>query len=218
VSVLRFSAPDVAGYVTSVNSEEMMTKKLIAVAAILLGSGIAHAQDLPPSARKALDKRFPHWHFRPSHIPNPCDIPGEQRPSFKPVSKCNLNGDGIPDYVVAITKGRNSSLVEYFIALVSNGLRYDLNLFDTARIHEGAGQRMFMVISAGDTMAIFGDGDTLVYNYSTSFGHNGITFPTDAIEIYPECEGRWKEVMAYGFIFIRGRFRMFSAADKSTAL
>ena len=103
--------------------------------------------------------------------------------------------------------------MEYFIALVSNGKRYEVNLLDTARIHEGAGERMFTVIPAGNTMAIFGDGDTLIYNFSSSFGHEGITFPTDAIEIYPECEGRWKEFMAYGFVFIRGRFRMFSAGD-----
>ena len=190
-----------------------MTAKVILIATILASGGLLHSQELPASARHALDMRFPRWQFRPIHIPNPCDIFGEPRPVFKPVSICNLNGDEISDYLVAITKGRDSNLVEYFIALVSNGKRYDLNLLDTARIHEGAGERMFTVIPAGNTMSIFGDDDTLVYNYSTSFGRKGITFPTDAIEIYPECEGRWKEIEAYGFVFVKGRFRMFSAAD-----
>jgi hypothetical protein len=114
--------------------------------------------------------------------------------------------------MVAITTGKDSNLVEFFVALVSSGKRYDLNLFDTARIYQGGGERMFTVIPAGDTMAIFGD-DTLVYNYGKSLGHDGITFPSDAIYIYPECEGHWKAIMAYGFVFIKGRFRMFSAAD-----
>jgi len=114
--------------------------------------------------------------------------------------------------MVAITTGRDSNLVEYFVALISNGKRYDLNLLDSARVYHGAGERIFTVIPAGDTMAVFGD-DTLVYNYGTSLGHDGITFPTDVIEIDSECGGYYKPVEAMGFVFVRGRLRAFSAAD-----
>ena len=182
------------------------------VVCVLASIGMLQSQPLPPSARHELDKRFPHWQIRPNYIPSPCDQPGSPRSNFKPVSKCNLNGDGIPDYMVTITTGKESNLVEYFVALVSKGKRYEINLFDSVRVHQGAGERVCTVIPASDTTAAFGS-DTLVYNYGKSVGHSGITFPTDVVEIYAECDGRWKEADAWGFVFIRGRFRMFSAAD-----
>ena len=189
-----------------------MTAKVILIATILTGAGILHSQHLPPSARHALDQRFSTWHFHPNHIPNPCDVLGRARPSFNPLSQCNLNADGIPDYVVAITTGRDSNLVEYFVALVSNGKGFEPNLSDSTGIYQGAGELRLTVIPAGDTMAIFGD-EQDISDYGKFASDGGITFPTDAVEIYAECEGRWKKNEALGFVFIKGRFRMFSAAD-----
>jgi len=194
-----------------------MKAKVILIAAIVVGAGILHSQDLPPSARHALNQRFSHWSFRPSHIPNPCDIPGEPRPSFKPVSKCNLNGDGIPDYLVAITKGRDSNIVEYFIALVSSSDSYSLFLLDSAKINQGAGERNVEVMPSGLPLNFFG-GDEEISNYGRvkkggEVGEDQIAFPTDAIEIYPECEAHWKEAPMFASIFIKGRFVSFMVSD-----
>ena len=189
-----------------------MKAKVTLIAAILVGTGILHSQDLPASARHALDQRFSDWTFRPNHIPNPCDQYGIDRTSFPAVQKCNLNGDGIPDFVVAITTGHDSSSVEYFLALVSNGSNYELNELDTVKRCEGGGEKFLEVVAAGTEVAFFSNSD-IIMAHGRMASEDTIILPTDVIQIYPACESHWKEVEAYGYVFIDGKIVTFSAAD-----
>jgi len=189
-----------------------MKPKVILVTAILVGTGILHSQDLPASARHAIDQRFLDWTFRPNHIPNPCDQYGSDQTSFPAVQKCNLNGDGIPDYVVALTRGHDSSSVEYFLALVSKGSNYELNVLDTVKHYEGGGEKVLAVVAAGTEVAFFSNAD-IIMAHGRMASEDTIILPTDVIQIYPACESHWKEVEAYGYVFIDGKIVMFSAAD-----
>jgi len=171
-----------------------------------------YAQVLPIAARKAIDARFPDWNFRPNHIPNPCDQYGSDQSSFPPVRKCNLNGDDTPDFVVAITRGNDSSSVEYFLALVSEGSKYELNVLDTVKHFEGGGEKFLAVVTAGTEVAFFSNAD-IIMAHGRMASEDTIILPTDVIQIYPACESKWKEVEAYGYVFIEGKLVVFSAAD-----
>jgi hypothetical protein len=81
---------------------------------VLLGK-----DEIPQSVKSVLNKQFPDWHIRPNYYPNPCDSNGTDTTSFDPQGECDLNGDDIPDYVLAIITGNDSNLVEYFVAAVS---------------------------------------------------------------------------------------------------
>ena len=189
-----------------------MRVKFILIAAILVGARILHSQDLPASARHALNQRFSDWAFRPNHIPNPCDQYGSDQTSFPAVQKCNLNGDGIPDYAVVVTRGHDSASVEYFLALVSKGRNYELNVLDTVRHYEGGGEKLLAVVAAGTEVAFFSNAD-IITAHGRMASEDTIILPTDVIQIYPACESHWKEVEAYGYVFIDGKIVTFNAAD-----
>ena len=189
-----------------------MAKIPIIVVCVLASIGTLQSQSLPPSARHALDQRFSHWSFRRTHIPNPCDQYGVDQTSFPAVQKCNLNGDGIPDYVVAVTRGHDSSSVEYYLALVSKGNDYDLDLLDSVKHNEGGGEKFLAVVAAGTEVAFFSNSD-IIMAHGRMASEDTIILPTDVIQIYPACESHWKEVEAYGYVFIDGKIVTFSAAD-----
>ncbi|HXX64609.1 MAG TPA: hypothetical protein VEO56_12510 [Bacteroidota bacterium] len=130
--------------------------KMILIAAILASTGLLHSQDLPIAAKKAIDARFSHWALRPKHIPNPCDQFGIDRSSFPPIQECNLNGDGKPDYAVAVTLESDSFSIEYFLALTSNGDEYGLNVFDSIKHNEGSGGKLLEVVQARWRRSLFG--------------------------------------------------------------
>lgn len=181
--------------------------------ALLFGVGCMISQELPRSARKAIDNRFAKWASRPAHLTNPCDVPGRVPLLVSPVCRCNLNGDGIPDYAVALTTGRDSSDVEYFVALVSNKKRYDLFIIDSARSYQGAGERLFKVILAGDSTTCIEPEPEIARNGKLVDEGQMIVFSTDALEVLPGCEATYKAVEIDAYVMINGRLLSFSAAD-----
>lgn len=191
-----------------------MAKISVIAVCVLLSIVTLQSQSLPPSARRALDKRFLHWTFSRNHIPNRCDQDGSDRSPFPAVQKCNLNEDKITDFGIAITTGKGSNLIEYFLALVSNGPRYDLYMIDSARIHQGAGERLLVVVHAGDSTACFGGDQTELLKY----GHSNVDgemliFPTDALRVLPRCEGWYKEIDSDEYVYVKGRLLSFSTGE-----
>lgn len=191
-----------------------MKVKVILIAAVLMGTGILHSQDLPPSARHALDKRFANWTFRPNHIPNPCDQYGTDRTSFPAVQECNLNEDNIPDFGVGITTGKDSHLIEYFLAIVSNGANYEIFLIDSAKALQGAGHRLLVVVHAGDSTASFGGDEVelLKYGHLNADGEM-LIFPTDALRVLPGCESWYKEIESNEYVYVKGRLLWFCTGE-----
>ena len=173
----------------------------------------ASAQELPSKAHEALSARFKHWTFRPAHLPSPCDAPDRQAILLSAVQKCDLNRDRTTDYAVAVTTGKDSEMVEYFLALVSRGDSYDVFIIDSARNYLGAGERLLRIIRAGDSTAFFGDEDEVAKHGKLVNRDRMIVFPTDALEISPGCEVHYSGLEYDVYVFIRGRFLNFAAAD-----
>jgi hypothetical protein len=191
---------------------------LLTVSAILAGliaMAVAETQfqSVPDHAAAQIDKRYPGWSYRPVHLPNPCDLPKHKGPTFRAITICNLNGDSTPDFIVAIVTRKDSVIAEYFLAVISSGSDFSLLPLDSAVAHEGLGERSIVCCPAGDTVACFTD-DSLV----TQYGHNVLdenhwVFPTDVIEIMPECEAHWKEVEIDAYVLIGQSILKFSGAD-----
>ena len=197
------------------HSTSKVLMRLISFVGLLLVFGfLTQAQEIPKTAKDSLDIRFPGWNIRPNHIPNPCDQYGSPAPSFRALAECNLNDDGVPDYSLAITTGHDSTLNEYFLALVSTGSTYGVFVLTSSAAFHGVGERYFYIIHAGDTASCFCPDDSVIQNYGHAIiSQDQITFPTDAIQINPACGANWKEVEADGYVFIRGQFLSYSAAD-----
>jgi hypothetical protein len=109
--------------------------------------------------------------------------------------------------------GKDSQLVEYFIALVARGKSYDVFVIDSARSYLGAGERLFQIIPAGDSTACFGEDDETVKYGKLVDDNMMIVFPTDALEVSPGCEAHYGRLEYDVYILIGGRFLTFSAAD-----
>ncbi len=190
-------------------------RSILVLSMLLFPLVLMGKDEIPLSVKNAINKQFPDWKIRPNYFPNPCDSSRTDTTSFEPQGECDLNGDDIPDYVLAITTGNDSNLVEYFIAVISNDQDYKVFTLTSAAAFHGAGERHFNVIEAGNGTALFlSDGDTVVYRYAKSVPDStDVVFPTDIILIYPMCEDIWKEVEVIGFVFINNRFYSFGAAD-----
>ena len=122
-------------------------------------------------------------------------------------------GTAQPDYAIAITTGRDSQLVEYFIALVSDGQSYDAFVIDSARIYSGAGERLYRVVSAGDSTSFFDGSDEIVRHGKLVDSDMMIVFTTDALEVSPGCEAHYGRLEYDVYVLIGGRFLTFAAAD-----
>jgi len=183
------------------------------ILAVALCTANARNQDLPAAARNALDTRFSHWHFRPAHIPSPCDTQSANPVLLTAVQKCNLNDDQTPDYAVVVTTGDDLQMMEYFLALVSNSDSFDVFVIDSARNHFGAGERLLQIVHAGDSTAFFDDEEEVARYGKLVDDNMMIVFPTDALETSPGCEAHYGRLEYDVYVFIRGRFLSFGAAD-----
>jgi hypothetical protein len=174
---------------------------------------LSYSQEMPKPIQSILDKQFPNWQIRPNHLPNPCDQYGPPNPALKFQYQCDLNSDKIPDYALVIIVGKDSALVEYFVAIVSIHSSYKVFVLDSAAAFDGAGERSLYVIKAGSPTNCFSE-DSEVLKYAKA-GPNSdeVTFPMDLIEISPLCEADWKEIEIHDYIYINGHFVYFMAAD-----
>jgi hypothetical protein len=106
--------------------------------------------------------------------------------------------------------------VEYFVALVSHGRGYQAFLLDSSRAFHGAGERQLALIVAGDTTPCFiGPEDTVLQRHGKKVSEEFdlMAFPTDAVTISAACEGHYKEIQSWAYIFVEDTFFSFSTAD-----
>jgi hypothetical protein len=124
--------------------------------------------------------------------------------------KCFLNNDTIGDYAIALTTGKDSSLIEYFVALVSHDEAYSVFILDSNKAQIGACERYLFITPAGKKMNIFGDYDGELYSYGEMDSNKVyIKFPTDCVLLQPIGGG----TLYSNFVFINGRFIEISSAD-----
>jgi hypothetical protein len=192
-----------------------MIPTLLAAFACL--SSFSFAQPIPEHVRAFLDNHFHGWRINEYSLPSGC-IEGEWaklNPAVKSFYRCNLNEDKNPDYAIRLVTGRDSTLFEYFIALVSNAISCDLFVLDSCGAYKGAGHRYLLLLQAGHDTPIFGGDDTPeLWKYARK-GKNqqAYTFPVDAVVLEPICESYYKAVSVSGYVYIRNRFYEFSGAD-----
>jgi hypothetical protein len=101
---------------------------------------INYKDQLPSGVRRLVDKAFGRWNFQKYRA--------DCVPETPPFSKCNLNGDSLPDYALDITAENDSALQEYFITFVSIDSGYTLFVLDTVS-QEWVGNCYLEIFRAG---------------------------------------------------------------------
>jgi hypothetical protein len=175
------------------------------------------SQDMPHSVKMLLDARFSKWRIVEYSLPKNC-IEGKWARlylNYQSFYKCNLNGDSIPDYAIRFVRGNDSTLIEYFVAILSKDNIYDAVVLDSCFANKGAGNRYLQLLLSGAEVNIFDDSR---WEEITKFGKLSdnkqlISFPVDALIINPICEAYYKAVEVTTFVWINNRFIGFSSAD-----
>jgi len=176
------------------------------------------SQTMPQEVRSILNARFPESKISPYVIPPECDTQYVKLdPRAHPFYKCNLNLDTIPDYAIRIFTGKDQTIMEYFVAILSYKSSYQLFILDSCTYKRGAGERYLYLLKTGGKTNIF---DNEHWNEITKFGklsqHGGatfISFPVDALITNPICGGKFNEVEIRTYVFIKDHFYGFSSAD-----
>ena len=183
---------------------------------ILFGVSIVLSQDIPLSVKKKLDANFHDWKLRPEHVNNPCDTLGPLQAGYKTFYRCNLNGDSITDFAIAILAKKNSIIDEYYLALVSLNSSLELFVLNKTTNGKGVGERIMYVPDAGAKMPYYGSSDSEIiesYGKVGSGDDNSIEFPVAIVVLEPLCEKTWKVVESPGYVFYKNRFIDFGTAD-----
>ncbi len=150
---------------------------------------VDYKKQLPSSIRSVLDKMFQHWNFQAYQ--SDCD-------AEPPFSKCNLNGDGIPDFAMDLVIKSDSDSRESFVAMVSNDTSYTCFVLDT----------LSKIWTGHYYLEIFPAGTDFDYPPFESEGDNRTSFKTDCIE-----ESMCNNNSFNAFYYEKGRFRHFSDGD-----
>ena len=195
----------------------MRTTILVLFTTLVCLSTECLGQSIPKPVRTILDNRFHDWRIIKYSLPSGCieDQSGKLNTGAKSFYRCNLNNDSIPDYALRIVTGRDSNLVEYFLAIVSNIKSSDLFVVDSCRAFQGAGHRYLWIYRSGEEITMFGgEGSPEILAYAQKTKHaETVAFPVDAIQLEPICESYYKAVEISTYVFIRGKFYEFSSGD-----
>ncbi len=142
---------------------------------------------LPEAARRVLDTRLTvQWTLSNQYF-----------------YKCNLNGDSLPDYAVKVTVGKDSCLVEYYVALIAYNQTYAFHLLDASPSWLGlAGRDEIVLRHKGEVVPNYED-----YDYGKD-EPKMMPLETDAIEFVP-LDGCCATI----HIFRNGTFEMITSSD-----
>ena len=177
------------------------------------------SQQIPTDVRLIINGRFPEWRIASYSVPSDCEYAKyvKLNPKAHPYYKCNLNMDTIPDYAMRLFTGQGRTLMEYFIAILSEYSSFKLFILDSCNAARGAGERYLYLLKPGDKTNIF---DDPFWEVISEFGKLSkgqratfISFPIDALKIKPICGGKFKEVEIDTYVYIKNRFYNFSSAD-----
>jgi hypothetical protein len=158
--------------------------------------------ELPEQAKTTLKVHLPGWRIlKYTGVKDSVDI--EQVYGFSNIYRCDLNGDTIPDYGVAVTVGDGECLTEYFVALIGKPNGYAFYLLSSQPASRGlAGRVVLRIERKGNPIWDFS-------NYDETEGEpSPRVFEVDVLVHSPSdgcCET--------GFVFEDGHFRSFTASD-----
>jgi len=186
------------------------------LAAFACFSSLAYAQPIPKNVREVIENHFPGWRINKYSFPSGC-IEGQSEvldSTARSFYSCKLNEDEKADYACRFVTGHDSSLIEYFVALVSNASSYDVFVLDSCTASRGAGNRYLQVLRAGRQTAFFFDDTTsALFNYAEAGNDGQVFFLVDAVMIQPVCESYYKAIGELGYVFIRDRFYEFHTGE-----
>ena len=114
---------------------------------------------------------------------------------------CDLNGDTLADYVLKLTLGKDSSLVEYRVALIADSDGYGLFLLSVLPAWENLSGERIVLHRKGDTLHDF-------ENLDQNGEPRRLILGTDAIEFIP-TDGCCPST----FVFKKGRFHLYTTGD-----
>ena len=149
-----------------------------------------------------LDHSFPSWQLlKITVLPDSINSNSSYLDSIYGYSNfytCDLNGDKIPDYALAITTKIDSSTVEHFIALISTDKGYVIYKLAEYNVNQSnAGTCALYLTRKGEQITDFDPSDS-----------SPVTFKTDAIT-YFSLQG----CCSTTFVFENGSFRHFTSSD-----
>ena len=163
--------------------------------------------EIPDKIQLLLDSAYLGWRFM-THL-DIVDIktPAQRRERFE-CFPCNLNGDSVADYALAIIAGSDTMRAEWFLAFVSRGSFY--HLFPLAQFKASlgiVGGSEIVVHKAGERIPDF---DKLNDSLDEAAAIDLITtaFATDALTLMPV-----NGCCPTTFIFENGHFREFTSGD-----
>ena len=165
---------------------------------------------LPTNARKALDNKFPIW----QHLQYSKEYYGNQiidvDRNSKPILKCQLNDDTVPDYVLGIVIKEDTTLTVHFVALVSN--EDSFSVLTLASYKNPNPMMFYLYLYPRDTEIVnFGwDQANVPPELLRTFDEETMTsrFSTDCIALFHTDKN-----YCIAFVFQTGRFWSFSSCD-----
>lgn len=177
----------------------MVASKLLLLA---MGAISLHRVQLPEKAKKVLDVTLPGWQLlNYAGVRDSVDLLSKY--GFTNIYKCDLNGDGVEDYALALSVGRGECLVEYYVALIADADDYSFFLLSTSPASSGiAGRTQLHLKHKGEKVHNFDD-----LEQGTGEAKE-IVLKTDAFELVPS-DGCCPVV----FLFEKGKFRMLTSGD-----
>ncbi len=184
-----------------------MKRLLVSTLTILLAS-IGCSQELPDAALPLLNARFGEWDLLQFGIPKGADSSQCYiSPNARNVLQCDLNGDTIPDYAVALEAVHGAVWFEYFVGLVGRGNTFELHLADSMAC-DGCNQ--MTIARAHLPIPYFDSADEDLSGYGNiAADKQSIVFPTDCIVVTPIPEMHTES----SYVFFRDKFVGFPSAD-----
>lgn len=165
---------------------------------------------LPISANRTLDEKFPNWklleYSEEYYGKGPLDVDRHSKPFFK----CHLNHDTLPDYVLGIVIKEDTTLTVHFVALVSKRDSFSVH---TLRSYTNPRPlRMYLYLyPRGIDIVNFGwDQDNVPPELLRTFNDEKMTsrFDTDCVALFMNDKN-----YCIAFILERETFWSFSSCD-----
>ncbi len=183
-------------------------KPLVVFTFNLLLVSVSFCQELPGAAVSSLDARFGDWALL--HFQFPKGVDSSEcfiSPHAGNVLRCDLNGDSIPDYAVALETVHNSVWFEYFVGVVAREGSFQVFVADSAAC-DGCNQ--MTIAPANSPIPYFDTADEDLSGYGKiSADKMSIVLPTDCIVVTPIVESHTESTC----VFFHHRFVAFPSAD-----
>jgi len=129
-------------------------------------------------------------------------------PTYHSFFKCDLNNDLKPDFALVAVAGNDSTLTEYYVALVSSNDTYQAFIVRSDNITGCDIDEYSMSIEPKGTEIAAFDGPDSEVKWKPSKDGSGISFDVDCILI-----GSLVNNSCQSFVFQNGRFHSFLSCD-----